>query len=119
MLDVVSWPASVSVNISAMISSSSRRVFGSPEELALTSMRVHKQTSGPKLKYHDGRTVLTQDAHDVLAGDLLLRVYIGPLLPNNLPTVLLEQVVEVAETRERVHWDIFDQLEDRHRDVVP
>ena len=115
---MVSWPASVSVNISAMSSSSSKRDFGSSDEFALTAGSTESVTAvGSR-----GRGVhwtLTQDAHDVLARALFLHVRVRPLLANDLPAVLPEEVVEVAKTRPRMHRDVSDQLEEGAGDVVP
>ena len=62
----------------------------------------------------------TEDAHDVLAVvALALHVHLGALLAQDLLAVLPEEDVHVAQARERLRREEPNQLEERHRDVVP
>ena len=60
---------------------------------------------------------LTEYAHDILA--IPLRFYTWALLTQNLLAVLPIQIVDVTHARERIHREVFGELEDRHRDVIP
>ena len=41
------------------------------------------------------------------------------MFAQDLLAVLPEQIVHVPQSRERVRRDVFDQLEDRDRDIIP
>ena len=65
------------------------------------------------------RENLTQNAHHILAVDLLLGIHVCTLLSKDLPAVCAEEVVEVAHTGVWIHGDVSGQLEDRVGNVVP
>ena len=78
---VVSCPAKVRLNISAISSASESRVLGSLDAFALTLFREERVSTPTQIGTTRMSVLLTEETHDVLAIDRLLDVELRALLP--------------------------------------